>query len=75
MLGSRDQLCLHPDVLKLTNHTAKVHACHAKISGKSCPFYLNYEEKILSATEYQDTPVTDIEDLVKLGKKHKQVLY
>ncbi|GFY38910.1 regulator of telomere elongation helicase 1 homolog [Trichonephila inaurata madagascariensis] len=70
VLGSREQLCLHPEVLKAPNHTAKVYMCRAKIASKTCPFYMNYEEKILSKTEYQDSSVLDIEDLVTLGKKN-----
>ncbi|GFU30407.1 regulator of telomere elongation helicase 1 homolog [Nephila pilipes] len=70
VLGSRDQLCLHPEVSKAPNHTAKVYMCRAKISSKTCPFYMNYEEKILSKAEYQDSSVLDIEDLVTLGKKN-----
>nr|XP_015914103.3 regulator of telomere elongation helicase 1 homolog [Parasteatoda tepidariorum] len=70
VLGSRDQLCLHPEVSKAPNHTAKLYMCRAKISNKSCPFYLNFEEKILSQTDYQDSAVLDIEDLMTLGKKH-----
>ncbi|CAL1270718.1 unnamed protein product [Larinioides sclopetarius] len=70
VLGSRDQLCLHPEVSKAVNHTAKVYMCRAKVSSKTCHFYLNYEEKIASKSDYQDSSVLDIEDLITLGKKN-----
>ncbi|GBM38010.1 Regulator of telomere elongation helicase 1 [Araneus ventricosus] len=70
VLGSRDQLCLHPEVSKAANHTAKVYMCRAKVSSKTCPFYLNYEEKIASKSDYQDSSVLDIEDLITFGKKN-----
>ncbi|XP_022249147.1 regulator of telomere elongation helicase 1 homolog isoform X2 [Limulus polyphemus] len=70
VLGSRDQLCLHPEVSKLQNNAAKLHACRAKVNTRACPFYLNVEQKILGEKDYQTNSVIDIEDLVKLGKKH-----
>ncbi|GIY04856.1 hypothetical protein CDAR_232831 [Caerostris darwini] len=70
VLGSRNQLCLHPEVSKAPNPTAKVYMCRSKIMSKTCPFYLNYEEKIASKSDYQDSSVLDIEDLMSLGKKN-----
>ncbi|XP_076361576.1 regulator of telomere elongation helicase 1 isoform X2 [Tachypleus tridentatus] len=70
VLGSRDQLCLHSEVSKLQNNAAKLHACRAKVNARACPFYLNVEQKILGEKDYQTNSVIDIEDLVKLGKKH-----
>ncbi|XP_054719793.1 regulator of telomere elongation helicase 1 homolog [Uloborus diversus] len=69
-LGSRDQLCLHAEVMKATSHTTKVYMCRAKIGSKSCTYHMNYEEKMTSQSDYQDATVVDIEDLLTLGKKH-----
>ncbi|KAG8192516.1 hypothetical protein JTE90_018036 [Oedothorax gibbosus] len=70
VLGSRDQLCLHPEVSKAPNHTAKMYMCRAKINSKTCVYHMNYEEKIASNSQYQDSAVLDIEDLISLGKKN-----
>ncbi|KAL3173765.1 hypothetical protein MRX96_041568 [Rhipicephalus microplus] len=68
VLGSRDQLCINPDVQKLQDNASKLRVCRHKVTTRSCPFHLNYDTK-MTRSEYQDTPVMDIEDLGKLGKK------
>lgn len=68
VLGSRDQLCINPDVQKLQDNATKLRVCRHKVTTRSCPFHLNYDTK-MTRSEYQDTPVMDIEDLGKLGKK------
>ncbi|KAJ8257323.1 hypothetical protein GJAV_G00184360 [Gymnothorax javanicus] len=73
VLGSREQLCIHPDVMKQESNHVKVHMCRAKVSSHSCVFYNNVEEKgtdreLLNAT-------LDIEDLVKFGNKHRTCPY
>lgn len=68
VLGSRDQLCIHPDVQKLHDSASKLSLCRQKVNTKTCPFHLNYETKMMRA-EYQENPVMDIEDLGRLGKK------
>ncbi|XP_025996451.1 regulator of telomere elongation helicase 1 homolog isoform X2 [Solenopsis invicta] len=69
VLGSRDQLCIHPEVSKETNTFNKIHMCHSKVKSRTCFYYNNVEAR-------KDDPVfkeevLDIEDLVKLGQKHK----
>ncbi|XP_077502103.1 regulator of telomere elongation helicase 1 homolog [Amblyomma americanum] len=68
VLGSRDQLCINPDVQKLQDNASKLRVCRHKVTTRTCPFHLNYDTK-MTRSEYQDTPVMDIEDLGKLGKK------
>lgn len=68
VLGSRDQLCLHPDVQTLPDNSSKLRVCKQKVSSKTCGFYLNYDTK-MTQMEYQESSVVDIEDLGKLGKK------
>lgn len=68
VLGSRDQLCINPDVQRLQDNASKLRACRHKVTTRTCPFHLNYDTK-MTRSEYQDNPVMDIEDLGKLGKK------
>ncbi|XP_035666303.1 regulator of telomere elongation helicase 1-like isoform X1 [Branchiostoma floridae] len=73
ILGSREQLCIHPEVQEQTNNSTKVHMCKAKTSSRLCTFYNNLDEK-KSEKEFTEAPL-DIEDLVKVGKKHKVCPY
>lgn len=67
-LGSRDQLCINEDVLKdAATSSEKIHMCRAKVKAKQCNYYKNVE-RTLENSEVMKQPVTDIEDLVKLGK-------
>uniref|UniRef100_A0A667WAE2 Regulator of telomere elongation helicase 1 n=1 Tax=Myripristis murdjan TaxID=586833 RepID=A0A667WAE2_9TELE len=42
VLGSRDQLCINPEVMRQESVHIKVHMCRAKVSSRSaCPYYLS----------------------------------
>ncbi|XP_069808452.1 regulator of telomere elongation helicase 1 isoform X2 [Dendropsophus ebraccatus] len=73
VLGSREQLCIHPDVKKQENNHVKVHMCRSKVSTRSCHYYNNVEEK--STEKDLTTHILDIEDLVKSGTKHRACPY
>ncbi|XP_066443525.1 regulator of telomere elongation helicase 1 isoform X2 [Eleutherodactylus coqui] len=73
VLGSREQLCIHPDVRKQENNHVKVHMCRSKVSTRSCHYYNNVEEK--STERDLTTPILDIEDLLKSGTKHRTCPY
>eukprot|EP00794_Sanderia_malayensis_P019946 gene19946-21899_t len=73
VLGSRDQMCINPEVLKLDGSTAKIYACKGKISTKSCMFFNNLDSQ-KENTEFSEH-VLDIEDLAKLGDKNKVCPY
>ncbi|XP_055886515.1 regulator of telomere elongation helicase 1-like isoform X2 [Biomphalaria glabrata] len=76
VIGSREQLCIHQQVQKLTNNTAKVHMCRAKVTARNCHFYNNIEEfKKKSEVRKVLGSVVDIEDLVKTGHKTKTCPY
>nr|XP_053647148.1 LOW QUALITY PROTEIN: regulator of telomere elongation helicase 1 homolog [Cherax quadricarinatus] len=67
IMGSRDQMCVHPEVSKEGNNNLKVHMCQSKVKSKTCYFNTQVEAK-------RDEPelrqkVLDLEDLVKFGKK------
>ncbi|XP_015438136.1 PREDICTED: regulator of telomere elongation helicase 1 homolog, partial [Dufourea novaeangliae] len=69
VLGSRDQLCIHPEVSKETNSSNKIHMCHSKIKSRTCFYYNNVETR--KEDPFFKQEVLDIEDLVKAGQKFK----
>ncbi|XP_050999969.1 regulator of telomere elongation helicase 1 [Acomys russatus] len=73
VLGSREQLCIHPEVKKQETNHMQIHLCRKKVASRSCHFYNNVEEKSLE--QELATPILDIEDLVKNGSKHKVCPY
>ncbi|XP_029467005.1 LOW QUALITY PROTEIN: regulator of telomere elongation helicase 1 [Rhinatrema bivittatum] len=73
VLGSRDQLCIHPEVKKQESSHGKIHMCRAKVATRSCHFYNNVEEK--STDRDLATSILDIEDLVQTGSKHRVCPY
>ncbi|XP_062949511.1 LOW QUALITY PROTEIN: regulator of telomere elongation helicase 1 [Cynocephalus volans] len=73
VLGSREQLCIHPEVKKQGSNHMQIHLCRKKVASHSCHFYNNVEEKSLE--QELATPILDIEDLVKSGSKHKVCPY
>ncbi|XP_067904325.1 regulator of telomere elongation helicase 1 isoform X2 [Heterodontus francisci] len=73
VLGSREQLCIHPEVMKQESNHVKVHMCRAKVSTRTCHFYNNVEEK--STEKEFSQSILDVEDLVKSGNKHRVCPY
>ncbi|XP_072170315.1 regulator of telomere elongation helicase 1-like [Diadema setosum] len=73
VLGSREQMCIHPEVLKAESNSAKVHMCRAKVNAKMCHYHNNLDSK-KGEKAFTDS-ILDIEDLVKLGNKHKVCPY
>ncbi|XP_045433235.1 regulator of telomere elongation helicase 1 isoform X1 [Pipistrellus kuhlii] len=73
VLGSREQLCIHPEVKKQESNHMQIHLCRKKVASRSCHFYNNIEEKSLEHD--LATPILDIEDLVKSGNRHKLCPY
>ncbi|XP_059913419.1 regulator of telomere elongation helicase 1 [Gadus macrocephalus] len=73
VLGSRDQMCIHPEVMRQESNHMKVHMCKAKVAARSCAFYNNVEEK--STDKDLVNSIMDVEDLVKAGNKHRVCPY
>ncbi|XP_030646953.1 regulator of telomere elongation helicase 1 [Chanos chanos] len=73
VLGSREQFCINPDVMRQESNHIKVHMCRAKVSSRSCVFYNNVEEK--STDKEITNSILDVEDLVKTGKKQRVCPY
>ncbi|XP_058443866.1 regulator of telomere elongation helicase 1 homolog [Malaya genurostris] len=70
ILGSRDQLCIHPEVSKEEGNSAKTYLCKAKIQSRTCSFYSRVES-CKERPEITGSSIMDIEDLVKTGTKVK----
>lgn len=70
VVGSRDQLCIHPEVIKETNNANKVHLCKLKITTRTCSFY-HQVEKQKDDPMIRNLTVVDIEDLITFGRKKK----
>ncbi|XP_046858545.1 regulator of telomere elongation helicase 1-like [Xenia sp. Carnegie-2017] len=68
VLGSREQLCIHPQVVQQETHSAKMQLCRAKVESKKCHYYNNLEKEESDSKQYL-SDILDIEDLVSLGKK------
>ncbi|XP_041080710.1 regulator of telomere elongation helicase 1-like isoform X3 [Polyodon spathula] len=73
VLGSREQLCINPEVMKQTSNHMKIHTCRAKLTSHSCQYYNNIEEK--STEKELVNTILDVEDLVKNGNKHRVCPY
>lgn len=70
VLGSRDQLCVHPEVENQESSSAKIFLCQAKVKSRSCLYYSRTEKKSEDPA-ILGNPVMDIEDLGKLGRLHR----
>ncbi|XP_058859713.1 regulator of telomere elongation helicase 1 isoform X2 [Acipenser ruthenus] len=73
VLGSREQLCINPEVMKQTSNHVKIHSCRAKVTSRSCVYYNNVEDK--STEKELVNTILDVEDLVKNGNKHRVCPY
>ncbi|XP_042265634.1 regulator of telomere elongation helicase 1 isoform X2 [Thunnus maccoyii] len=73
VLGSREQLCINPEVMRQDSNHVKVHMCRAKVSTRSCVYYNNVDEK--STDRDLTNSILDMEDLVKFGNKNRVCPY
>lgn len=70
VIGSRDQLCIHPDVAKEVGNANKIHMCKLKVTTRTCSFH-HRVENAKDAPQFTEASVLDIEDLVAAGRKLK----
>jgi regulator of telomere elongation helicase 1 len=75
VIGSRDQLCVHPDVTKLDGNTDKVQMCRSKVHNRSCQFYNKFDGKKEQLQDIVASSVLDIEDLAKFGSAERMCPY
>ncbi|NXX95865.1 RTEL1 helicase, partial [Centropus bengalensis] len=73
VLGSREQLCIHPEVKRQESNHMQIYMCRMKVMARACHFYNNVEEK--STEKELIESIMDIEDLVKNGSKHRACPY
>jgi regulator of telomere elongation helicase 1 len=89
LLGSRDQMCRHPDVMKLSSNALKTSRCREKVKAKRCEYYSRvagisvskfpdskikfFIETAKSAT-FQEN-ILDIEDLIQLADNFHSCAY
>ncbi|NXG64218.1 RTEL1 helicase, partial [Hemiprocne comata] len=73
VLGSREQLCINPEVKRQENNHMQIYMCRRKVMARACHFYNNVEEK--STEKDLMESIMDIEDLVKNGNKHRACPY
>ena len=45
VIGSREQLCIHSEVMRTESNAEKVHLCRAKVKSRTCGFYNNLDSK------------------------------
>uniref|UniRef100_A0A8V5GZ44 Regulator of telomere elongation helicase 1 n=1 Tax=Melopsittacus undulatus TaxID=13146 RepID=A0A8V5GZ44_MELUD len=43
VLGSRDQLCIHPEVRRMESNYMQIYTCRKKVMARACHFYNNVE--------------------------------
>ncbi|CAH0549063.1 unnamed protein product [Brassicogethes aeneus] len=70
IIGSREQMCIHPEVMKEQSNSARTQMCRLKVKSRNCHFHNRVERK-KEDPAVSESPVMDIEDLVKLGNLHK----
>ncbi|XP_049672320.1 regulator of telomere elongation helicase 1 isoform X3 [Accipiter gentilis] len=73
VLGSREQLCINPEVKRQESNHMQIYMCRMKVMARACHFYNNVEEK--STEKELIDSIMDIEDLVKNGNKHRACPY
>ncbi|XP_059614079.1 regulator of telomere elongation helicase 1 homolog [Phlebotomus argentipes] len=69
VLGSRNQMCIHPEVSKETNSSVQINLCKHTVKKKECSFHSNVEN--MKCSEELSSGVVDIEDLVTKGRSSK----
>lgn len=88
IVGSRDQMCIHPNVKELASSSAQSAVCNRLTKKKSCEFNLRVPDAINhlkrkengSSNNEENTPcndqkIMDMEDLIEFASLHKACPY
>lgn len=75
VLGSRDQLCVHPKVKEKPTVSEKNKLCNFLVKAKQCEFYNNFNRSDDPTNKMEVQGVQDIEDLVKASTKRRVCPY
>nr|XP_016931748.1 regulator of telomere elongation helicase 1 homolog [Drosophila suzukii] len=70
VLGSRDQLCIHPEVMREQGNSNKTNMCKLRVHSKTCSFQMRVESR-KDHPDLRGPTIMDIEDLVKVGQRLK----
>lgn len=68
VIGSRDQLCSHPEVSKEENTALKTSMCQTLMTARACHLHRNVERK-KEDPAFVEAGVMDIEDLMKVSNQ------
>ncbi|CAK4151876.1 unnamed protein product [Aphanomyces euteiches] len=63
ILGSREHLCVHPEVSKMRG-TQQNHTCRLAVRAQKCTYKLGYDQYVKSKKNIANLPIMDIEELV-----------
>lgn len=72
VLGSRDQLCINPEVSKETSSFNKIQMCHAKVKNKTCYYYNNVESRYVWNRSIYRSHVIYLRELMTLKYYRKE---
>lgn len=78
-VGSRDQMCIHPNVKELSNSSAQSAVCNRLTRKKACEFNLRVPEAVnhLKRKEQEEASsqceqkILDMEDLIDFASQHR----
>ncbi|XP_018572046.1 regulator of telomere elongation helicase 1 homolog isoform X2 [Anoplophora glabripennis] len=70
VLASREQMCIHPELMSESSNDLKRQMCDIKVKSRSCHYYNRVEQK-KNDPELSKLSIIDIEDMIKLGNCHK----
>lgn len=52
ILGSREQMCVNPDVIKKETNAEKVHLCRSKVRSRTCGYHSNVDGTVFTTCTY-----------------------
>ena len=67
VLGSREQMCIEPNIKKLPSNAARTGGCRTLVSQKKCQYYNSVQAIKYNTSAYKSM---DIEELVTFGVTH-----
>ena len=70
IMGSRDQLCVNPEVASLESSVAKQFACINKVTKKACEYYQRVDI-MLKTNSPLETDIEDLGDLRRAAQHQK----
>jgi hypothetical protein len=78
VIGSREQLCIHPEVRKLPTSSVQSTVCQRLVRKKACEFYSHVSEGVehlVRHGEQHPEEVMDLEDILRFATQHRACPY